>query len=99
MFEMKVPPRTIVGLTEGVPRSGCCLSPRPAQSAVRRSSPASTAMAFWIALTPPPSRQCGWFISAWAERPSTVNVPWRSPRVAIQRLSRVGSGTSPASPR
>ena len=48
----------------------------------------STTPIFSIALTAPPARQCGWRISAWPGRPSTVMTGVSEPRQATQTSKR-----------
>ena len=56
-------------------RYGCVLVRRGrATPRAAGATASSTTAIFSIALTAPPSRQCGWAISAWPGRPSTVMV-------------------------
>jgi hypothetical protein len=66
------PARIMVARMSGRESRGCVRSERFAHSSRSRRIASITTWAFSMALTAPPSRQCGWKTSAWPGRPGTM---------------------------
>ena len=91
------PPLMMAGTMSLGDRWGWRLSGRPRHSSRSSRIASSTTDIFSMAFTAPPSRQCGWAISACPGRPSTVIVGDSDPRHPTHTSNAVGSVTMPAS--